>query len=425
MITVVIILMYTASLELQLLPCVNILNLCTNIKLVSSVYFGNGMTCPKLSNQRIDIDAKMNTSFEICAIQDEFEGALLFKLQRYSHDRYNIDIFTAETNKKESTHAYMLVAWKVRDIYLFVHVALVEHAKEYSWSKERLKKLYNNHRDRLKKYNDTISDTWFIDDNMVLKTTFDANVLKRIPELSISISEKEKDDYAMRPFFIHLERQVSMMLSIFLILTYALSLTLHKSMIMTICNLHSDIELVSPLYFCNYGTYYAYPVKRENAGTIMKIDFRFDQDEFGGILMYKVQRKTRSNRPPSMDPIYARIMEETSKMMRLLVIWKMMPPGKPKVNTMLLECDDLDLNEDKLAQLFDNVNNIHSVYNPHGDIWFMSNHTALKITHQVMQETGFELRILISEIFTSLNIMIPMWINSERQVRLEMVIDFY
>jgi hypothetical protein len=205
---VVIMLMHTVSLALQLPSCVNILNLCPNVKLSSPVYFGNGATCPKLSDQTIDISTKMKIYFEIYVTQDDFEGALLYKLQRYVEydDQYNIDTSATETNRDGSKCVQMLVAWKMKDYKLFLHVALVEHAKEFTWNESELKNLYDKNCDWLKEYNDTISDIWFIDDNMVLKTTSNVRDLKGNFRLSISISEEERDEYAMRPLYVDLER---------------------------------------------------------------------------------------------------------------------------------------------------------------------------------------------------------------------------
>jgi hypothetical protein len=82
---------------------------------------------------------------------------------------------------------------------------LVEHAKGFTWNENKLKKLYNENRSWLKKYDGIVSDTWFMDDNMVLRTTFSARDLKITPELSISVPE-EKDDCAMIPIWITTKR---------------------------------------------------------------------------------------------------------------------------------------------------------------------------------------------------------------------------
>jgi hypothetical protein len=201
-------LIYTVSLELQLPSRVTVHNQCSNIELISLIYLGNGAVCPKLSGQRIDIGARMNASFEINTTQCDFEGALLFELQRHveSDNQCNMDSLTKEVNKKDTTHVHMLVVWEVKNSKYFVHVALVEHTKEFTWNEDKLKKLYHENRWWLKEYDSAASHTWFIDDNMVLKTTFETSGLKENFELSISISEEEKDDYVIRPLYVNLER---------------------------------------------------------------------------------------------------------------------------------------------------------------------------------------------------------------------------
>jgi hypothetical protein len=105
-------LMYTVSLSLRLLSYVNIHNQCSSTELISPVYFGNGAVCPKQSNQQIVIGTEMKTLFEIYTSQDEFEGALLYKLQRYAEpeDQNNIDTSITETDKSDTTYVHMLVA---------------------------------------------------------------------------------------------------------------------------------------------------------------------------------------------------------------------------------------------------------------------------------------------------------------------------
>jgi hypothetical protein len=128
---IIIMLMYTVSHALLLPPCINILNLCPNTKLVSPVYFGDGAICLKLFGQQVDIGTKMKASFEINISQDDFGGALLFKLQRYSDSQHNIDTSTTEDNEDEAMHVHMLVVWKLKDAKPFVRATLVGHTKEF------------------------------------------------------------------------------------------------------------------------------------------------------------------------------------------------------------------------------------------------------------------------------------------------------
>jgi hypothetical protein len=207
------------------------------------------------------------------------------------------------------------------------------------------------------------------------------------------------------------------MLAIFPMLMCAVSLTLYKTVVMAVHNRHPDINLVSPIYFCNRGIYNGYSVERMNIGAMMKIGFSFglDQDEFGGILMYEVQRKrnTVSDHQSSIDTIYAKVIEEALKRMQLLVAWKIKHFEEPKVNIMLVEYDnELVLREDKLAQLYERVNDIPFGHNP--SRWLMYDNTALRVTYEVMRKTGLELKITVSQGVRNLDTIRLMHINSER-----------
>jgi hypothetical protein len=174
--------------------------------LISPVYFGNNAICPKLSDQKIDIGTEMKVRFEINATRDAFGGALLYKLQRYSATQRNMDTLTTEINENEAKCVQMLVAWKMEGSRPFLYAVLVEHVKEFAWNENKLKELYNKNHSRLKRCNDTITETWFVDDNMTLKTSFKIRGLRGNFELSISISEEERNDYATKPLWIDTER---------------------------------------------------------------------------------------------------------------------------------------------------------------------------------------------------------------------------
>jgi hypothetical protein len=204
MMIAVIMLMRTISPTPRLPSSVTIHNQCSYTELISPIYFGNGAICPKLSGQQMDVNTKMSVCFDIYIIQDDFESALLLELQRYFDSQYSMDTLTTETN--ETIHVYMLVAWKVKDSKFFVYVALIEHNKELTWSEDKLKKLYNENCNRLMECNDTMLDTWLVGDNIALKTTFSARNLKGALELNISISEEKRNDYAIRPLRVDLEK---------------------------------------------------------------------------------------------------------------------------------------------------------------------------------------------------------------------------
>jgi hypothetical protein len=188
---------------------VNIHNQCSNTKLISLVYFCNDAVCPKLSDQQIDIGTKMKACFEINATQDDFEGALLFKLQR-EESRSNIYLSNLFVQQKysndEAKCVRMLIAWKVRISKIFLYVSLVEHAKNFALNEEILKKLYSKNQNWIRRYNDIRSDTWIMDDDTVLKTTSSARDFKGILELSVSIFEGKKSGLDMRPLGVNFKR---------------------------------------------------------------------------------------------------------------------------------------------------------------------------------------------------------------------------
>jgi hypothetical protein len=203
----------------------------------------------------------------------------------------------------------------------------------------------------------------------------------------------------------------------------AISLSLHKTMIMTIHNRYLDIELVSPLYFYNRGKYYEYPIERTCTDAMMKVGFSFDpdQDKSGGILMYKLQRDERSDHLFNID---TKVIEEALKMMWLLITWKIERSREPKVKIMLVEYDNgFVMNEDKLAQLYDKTDVISSSH--YKSKWLVCDDTALEITYEIVQKVGIELKIDISKGFRDQDTIKSKWIDSERQVLSEMAIYFY
>jgi hypothetical protein len=209
------------------------------------------------------------------------------------------------------------------------------------------------------------------------------------------------------------------MLAIFLILTCTVSLTLYGEMDVAIHNQHSDIELISPVYFCDSGTYNEYPVERTDASTMIKVGLKFCFDRLpGGILMYEVQKNTKSDHHTNTDTTFTEATEDTSKTMRLLVVWKIKYSKRLRVHMMLVEHNNkLVLNEDKLAQLYNKINEQFSEHDgPSKCTWLMCDNAVLAATYKVARKTGLELKITITKEGEGKDTMRPMWIDSERQV---------
>jgi hypothetical protein len=138
-------------------------------------------------------------------------------------------------------------------------------------------------------------------------------------------------------------------------------------------------------------------------------------------MKYEKKESIKPDYQSIINIIPVKAIEEASKMMQLLVTWKINRSECSKVDIMLVEYDDkLALSEDKLAQLCEKVNGIPSNY--YIITWLMCDNTVLAGTYEVMSEEGLELKITISEGTENEYTMRPMWIDSTRQVLLEVVI---
>jgi hypothetical protein len=203
------------------------------------------------------------------------------------------------------------------------------------------------------------------------------------------------------------------------------SLTLHGAVNIVVRNLYSDIELTSPVYFCNCGTYREYSV--EGTDVNAKIGFQFSLlDKLpGGILIYEVQRKgnTGTDHQPNTDTTSAKVVEDTSKMMRLLVTWRIERFGEPKVHIVLAEHDSGLVIEDKLVQLYDKIDDQFSRRNNTSkSTWLVCDNTVLETAYEIVQEEGLGLKIAISKGAKDKYTKSALWIDSERQVLFEIVI---
>jgi hypothetical protein len=369
----------------------------------------NGGKWHIVPDQEINANAIMRYRLEFDSGQDILEGALLYKIQRQQHTEAD------RPARGESKHIQLLVVWHVKYTeVLYVHTLLVEHGRKLD--KDKLKRLYQKYWHLLDPWVSSTEIDWLLDDASILKTR--VNVMNEGYRCDIFISEGTEDDIE-RPFWIDAKRCVANILVIFPMLTRTISLTLYKTMLMTIHNQYPNIKLASQIYFCSLAKRYEYLVNRTNDGTIMKIGFRFDlnQDEFGGILMYEVQRKGKSNQQPSTNTISSKAVEDTSKMMRLLVTWRIERSGELEVDIMLVEHDNkLVLDRDKLALLYNKINDWFFRYNIFHHTWLMCDNTALEAICDAVQKEGLELKITVSEGTKDVYTIEPIWIDSERYV---------
>jgi hypothetical protein len=121
------------------------------------------------------------------------------------------------------------------------------------------------------------------------------------------------------------------------------------------------------------------------------------------------------------------VVEHIPKMMRLLVTWKTKRSKELRVYTVLVEHDnELVWNEDKLAQLYDKINEqLSRRCDAPKSTWLVCDNTVLEVTYEVLWKVDPELKITISKGIKDWNTRPALWIDPERQVSSLMAIYIY
>jgi hypothetical protein len=177
----------------------NIHNQCSNFDLVSPAYITHDRSeCYRTPGHKVYAGDTMKSGF-IIKSNDVVDGALIYKLQRrQSHE-------STEIGDDISSAAQLLVVWRISEFKkLYADVLLVEHDERLDWNKYKLGKLYRENIDQFKLYPVPVIETWLLDDNTALMTTF--KIMDGGQLLNITISEVEEANYERTPAYIDLER---------------------------------------------------------------------------------------------------------------------------------------------------------------------------------------------------------------------------
>jgi hypothetical protein len=163
-------------------------NQCTNIELISPVYFTKDAMCHILFPQHVDFKSITKTNFITGVDRDTFGGALLYCLQR---------------KENTLTSTQLLVIWGCRSnknsLYtLYSHAWLIEHESVLVWDKDKLKVLYDKYDEHW--YTKFDTKIWLLNDNTKLKT--DCKVLYGGYGMEITISERKGIRFPMKPLWV-------------------------------------------------------------------------------------------------------------------------------------------------------------------------------------------------------------------------------
>jgi hypothetical protein len=194
-----IILMYTISLYIPPSFKLNIHNQCSNVDLVSPTYeLEYDLECYRAPGHIVYAGDMMRSSFAIKSDHIRY-GGLIYRLQnKHPHE-------TTAIGKDASTAVHILILWKIsKSKELYTDVLLVEYDKRFVWRKYELEALHRKSSNRFKRYPVPVTDTWLLNDNTALTTTFE--IINEDYLLNITISEVKRYNYVRTPIYIDLER---------------------------------------------------------------------------------------------------------------------------------------------------------------------------------------------------------------------------
>jgi hypothetical protein len=199
LLSMLIVLIYVISLSVRPSFKLNIYNQCLNVSLVSPVYVtSNNLECHRPPDHQVYARDTVKSSF-IIESGNESYGILIYKLQIMQ-----IHEFT-KIGKDASSTAQLLIIWRISESNeLYADVLLVEHDKGFDLDKDDLEELYRKNFDRFRLCPDSATETWLLDDNTSLKTTF--KTMNEDYILNMIFSEVERDSNTRIPAHIDSER---------------------------------------------------------------------------------------------------------------------------------------------------------------------------------------------------------------------------
>jgi hypothetical protein len=187
-------LIYAASLSIQPSFKLNIHNQCLNIDLASPIYFTDWhVECHRPPDNNVYAGDTMKSGF-IIKSDSVSRGALIYKLQRRSHESTKISGDT-------SSAACLLVIWEISESKrLCTNVLLVEHDKRLDWNKYDFKKLCLKYIIWHRPFVDPTKNAWLLNDNVSLMTR--SEMMNGDLILNVEISEVERDNCTRIPLYI-------------------------------------------------------------------------------------------------------------------------------------------------------------------------------------------------------------------------------
>jgi hypothetical protein len=387
---------------------ITIRNLYPDLDLTSPVYCNNGALCYVPPRQQIHTGSTMKASFGMVIMQYNFEGALLYKLQRRHATRtYNQPNSSVAYTKDTATNIHLLVVLDVKDHPPKFSACLIEYADYFTWDEDKLWALYKKYRNRFHTNYKSSIITWLMNDGTVVETKLDAT--HRFDyKLNIVLSEGIREHNTRRPMEVDPKRSVLSLLML-IVLMYAIRFFVRPSVKLNIYNQCANVDLVSPTYITGYRSACLRPPDyKVCASDATRSSFIIkENNEADGVLIYRLQRRQPRESTETS--------ENASNAVQLLVIWKLLVSKKLDSIVLLVEHDKrFDWDKDDLMGLrFKNMSWLRRSNDPPTKIWLLSDNVALMTTSEMMHKDGM-LNITISEVERDTSTIIPPYIEPKR-----------
>jgi hypothetical protein len=170
-------------------------NQCSNIELVSPLYYSDGTECHLSPDQRVYAGSTMQTYLMVDLFQNEFICALMYRLKGKDTDELNV-----------VTCTQLAMVWKFDKFKRFHLVTrLIEHDKGQVWDKDRMMKLVKHYR-LFNMQHGLIEETWLMRDNTVLMIRENVTRKEDCYRLEITIAETSVKDDTWRPWYFDLDK---------------------------------------------------------------------------------------------------------------------------------------------------------------------------------------------------------------------------
>jgi hypothetical protein len=197
--SMLIVLMYAASLSIKPSVRLNIHNQCLNIDLVSPKYSTHyGLKCHRAPDYKVCAGDIMRSSF-IIRSDDAAYSVLIYRLRKRQPRE------STETSEDASNAVHLLVVWRIsKPNEFYADVLLVEYDKDFIWDDDNLRDLRLKNVYPSKLHSGSTTEIWSLNDSAALMTT--SEIMNEDRTVNITISELEKYHSTRIPIRIDLKR---------------------------------------------------------------------------------------------------------------------------------------------------------------------------------------------------------------------------